>query len=373
MAADEATAAAQRALGPAGRLATLLAQDYAKTRLGGGATAADAPAPGAYVSDRFRDLRTFVDGPNGGASPLGEMIQTMNDIYRQMTRSAMAPGAGGAAANAELAGLAQQLTASAGRAPEVMRGWANQISQATSEATIGGARRGLNADWNTTGRPLCQAALGGRYPFARGSRQDAKLDDFGRLFAPGGLIDGFFTKNLAQYVDTSRSPWRWAKLNNVDLGISDGTLAQFEKAARIRDAFFPQGGTQPSVGLEIQPVDLSANAANVLLDINGQVISYDHGPQQTAALRWPGTGANQVRVSFTGETGTPLGGISQDGPWALFRLIDQSRVGGASASDRFRFTVSAGGASATFEVRTGSVLNPFTLPQLRDFQCPQAF
>lgn len=373
MAADDAKAAAQRALGPAGRLATLLAEDYAKTRLGGGATAADAPHPGAYVSDRFRDLRGFVEGPNGGASPLDDMIRTMADIYRQMTRSAMAPGAGGAAANAELAALAQQLTASAGRAPEVMRGWANQISQATSEATIGGARRGLNADWNTTGRPLCQAALGGRYPFARGSRQDVKLDDFGRLFAPGALIDGFFTKNLAQYVDTSRSPWRWTKLNNVDLGISDATLAQFEKAARIRDAFFPQGGTQPSVGLEIQPMDLSANAANVLLDINGQILSYEHGPQQTLALRWPGAAANQARVSFTGDTGTPLGGITQDGPWALFRLIDQSRIGGASASDRFRFTVSAGGASATFEVRTGSVLNPFTLPQLRDFQCPQAF
>ena len=301
------------------------------------------------------------------------MIKTLADIYRQMTRSAMSPGAGGAAANAELAGLAQQLTASAGRAPEVMRGWADQISQATSDVTIGGARRGLNADWNTTGRPLCQAALAGRYPFARGSKQDVKLDDFGRLFSPGGLIDGFFTKNLAQYVDTSRNPWRWTKLNNVDLGISDSTLAQFEKAARIRDAFFPQGGVQPSVGLEIEPVDLSPDAASVLLAINDQTVAYDHGPVKSVAMRWPGTGANQVRVSFTGVNGTPTGGITLDGPWALFRLVDQSRIAGASASDRFRFTVTAGGSSATFEIRTASVLNPFTLPQLRDFQCPQAF
>lgn len=369
----QAEAAAQTRLGTGGRLAAMLAQDYLRTRLGGAGDAGDAPPPGAYVDERFRDLHAFVQGPSGGPSPLDDMIRTLADVYRQMNRSVMTPGAGGAAANAELAALAQQLTASAGRAPEAMRGWADQIAKATSNVTIGGARQGLNADWNTTGRPLCQAAVAGRYPFARGSAQDVKLDDFGRLFAPGGLIDGFFSKNLSQYVDTSRNPWRWVKLNNVDLGINDGVLAQFEKAARIRDAFFPQGGAQPSVGLEISPIDLSADAASVTLDINGQAVTYSHGPVRPMAMRWPGAGAGQVRVSFTGINGAPGGGITLDGPWALFRLVDRSRVSRTSASDRFQFTVSDGGSSATFEIRTASVLSPFTLPQLRDFQCPQAF
>ena len=370
----QAEAAAQSKLGTGGRLAALLAQDYLRTHLGGaGGAGGDAPPPGAYVDDRFKDLHAFVEGPNGGPSPLDDMIRTMADIYRQMNRSVMTPGSGGAAANAELAGLAQQLRASAGRAPEAMRGWADQVAKSTSNVSIGGARQGLNADWNTTGRPLCQAALAGRYPFARGSSQDVKMDDFGRLFAPGGLIDGFFTKNLGQYVDTSRTPWRWVKLNNVDLGISDSVLAQFEKAARIRDAFFPQGGAQPSVGLEISPVDLSADAASVTLDINGETLSYNHGPVKPVAMRWPGTGAGQVRVAFTGLGGAAGGGITLDGPWALFRLIDRSRVSRSSASDRFQFTVSDSGSSATFEIRTSSVLSPFTLPQLRDFQCPQAF
>jgi type VI secretion system protein ImpL len=375
VAAAQAETVAQNRFGMSGRIASLLAQDYARTRLGAAASPSSdsAPLPGAYVEERFRDLHAFVEGPNGAAAPLDDMIRTLADVYRQMNRSAMTPGAAGAAANAELGALAQQLTASAGRAPEAMRGWAEQIAQATSNVTIGGARQTLNADWNTTGRPLCQTALAGRYPLARGARQDVKLDDFGRLFAPGGLIDGFFAGNLAQYADTSRNPWRWAKLNNVDLGIADSTLAQFEKAARIRDAFFPQGGTAPSIGFEIEPVDLSPEAASVTLDINGQTVSYDHGPVRPASMRWPGTGAGQVRVSFTAVDGSPSGGITLDGPWALFRLVDRSRIAGASASDRFRLTISEGKDSATFEIRTASVLNPFTLPQLREFQCPQAF
>ncbi|WP_342238652.1 type VI secretion system membrane subunit TssM [Inquilinus sp. OTU3971] len=372
--ASQVETVAQNRFGMSGRLASLLAQDYARTRLGAGASPTDsAPLPGAYVEERFRDLHTFVEGPNGAAAPLDDMIRTLADIYRQMNRSAMTPGVAGAAANAELAALAQQLTASAGRAPEAMRGWAEQIAQATSNVTIGGARQTLNADWNTTGRPLCQTALAGRYPLARGARQDVKLDDFARLFAPGGLIDGFFSSNLAQYADTSRNPWRWARLNNIDLGIADSTLAQFEKAARIRDAFFPQGGSQPSIGFEIEPVDLSPETASVTLDINGQTVSYNHGPVRPVSMRWPGTGTSQVRVSFTGVDGLPSGGITLEGPWALFRLVDRSRIAGASASDRFRLTIGEGNNSATFEIRTASVLSPFTLPQLREFQCPQVF
>ncbi|MFE0752568.1 type VI secretion system membrane subunit TssM [Inquilinus sp. NPDC058860] len=368
-----AEAAAQSRFGMTGRVAALLARDYARSRLGGSGDNGAPEPPGRYVEDRFRDLQTFVEGPNGAPAPLDDMIRTLADIYQQMNRSAMTTGSTGAAANAELTGLAQQLTASAGRAPAAMRGWAGQIAEATSSVTVGGARQTLNADWNSGGRELCRAALTGRYPFARGAREDVKLDDFARLFAPGGLIDGFFTKNLAQYVDTSTSPWRWGRVNNVDLGIDAATLTQFERAARIRDAFFPQGGNRPDVGFEIEPVDLSAGAASVTLDINGQVVSYDHGPVRPVSIRWPGTGSNQVRVSFAGVDDAAGGGLTLDGPWALFRLVDRAKIAGASASDRFRFTVADNANSATFDLRTASVLNPFTLPELRQFQCPQAF
>ncbi len=354
---------------------SLLAQDYARTRLAAAASPSIGlrPLPGAYVEERFRDLHAFVEGPNGAAAPLDDMIRTLADVYRQMNRSAMTPGAAGVAANAELGALAQQphRLGRPGAGGDARLGRADRPGHLQRHHRRGAADPERRLEHH---RPAAVPDGAGRALSARPRRQAGReAGRFRPAVRPGGLIDGFFSSNLAQYADTSRNPWRWAKLNNVDLGIADSTLAQFEKAARIRDAFFPQGGTAPSIGFEIEPVDLSPEAASVTLDINGQTVSYDHGPVRPASMRWPGTGAGQVRVSFTAVDGSPSGGITLDGPWALFRLVDRSRIAGASASDRFRLTISEGKDNATFEIRTASVLNPFTLPQLREFQCPQAF
>ena len=51
------------------------------------------------------------------------------------------------------------------------------------------------------------------------------------------LIDGFFQEHLLPFVDAASTPWRWKRVNDVDLGISDAVLAQFQKAAEIRDSF----------------------------------------------------------------------------------------------------------------------------------------
>ena len=47
----------------------------------------------------------------------------------------------------------------------------------------------------------------GRYPFVPGATNEIPLDDFARLFSPGGLIDGFFNTQLRPYVDTSGAKW----------------------------------------------------------------------------------------------------------------------------------------------------------------------
>jgi type VI secretion system protein ImpL len=195
------------------------------------------------------------------------------------------------------------------------------------------------------------------------------IADFVRLFAPNGLIDSFFRQHLMPYVDMGRSPWRSRRHNGIDLGLSRATLAQFERAAAIRDAFFPTGGGQLTVPFEVTPVSLDANANSVLLEIDGQQVSYAHGPVLPARLTWPGSGG-QTRVAFQSNApGLPsISGFS--GPWAFFRLLDQGRRLDGGTGDRFRVQWTAGGLSAIFEIRAGSVTNPFNLRELKAFRCP---
>ena len=77
---------------------------------------------------------------------------------------------------------------------------------------------------------------------------------------------------------------------------------------------------------------------------------------------------NQVKlIGIAGGGSTPT--LNADGPWALFRLLDQGKVEGGSP-DRYRLTFTLDGRRATFEVRGTSVRNPFRLPELNQFSCP---
>ena len=96
---------------------------------------------------------------------------------------------------------------------------------------VGSQRAQINAKLGSDVVPNCRQMLSGRYPYDRASRQDVNLNDFGRLFGPGGVLDGFFNAQLRPFVDTARRTWRW----RPGFSGSAGTLRQFQRAQRIRE------------------------------------------------------------------------------------------------------------------------------------------
>jgi type VI secretion system protein ImpL len=302
------------------------------------------------------------------------MLATVTELYRELNRLSTSVNQNAAALSVGVSGgggAAKKLLSAATRMPQPARDWAIALAQSSSTITVSGARTHLNASWQSGVLPLCRKALDNRYPIFKGGTADVTLNDFSRLFAPGGLIDGYFNTNLRPFVDTSTKPWRWQRVDNVDLGIPRAVLIEFERAAEIRDSLFGAGGSTPAVNFEIVPVDLDASSTQVLLEIEGQTVTYNHGPPRPVRLRWPGTnGPQQVRITFSPPiAGTPTT-IKRDGPWAWFRLLDEAQVTQSSLTDRFNVTFEVGGRSATFELRANSVNNPFSLTSLEQFRCP---
>ena len=65
--------------------------------------------------------------------------------------------------------------------------------------------------------------------------------------------------------------------------------------------------------------------------------------------------------------------LSRDGPWAAFRLLDAGEVRNTNVLDRKRVIFNVGGRIAIFDLQSGAVLNPFSLPALSRFSCPASF
>ncbi|MBD8496350.1 type VI secretion system membrane subunit TssM [Pseudomonas syringae] len=327
------------------------------------------------VSTHFAELRRLVGQGAEGNQPAGidALLADMNALYVQV--SAMVGASGDALlgeAKNQTTAAANRVNLSAERQPALVRGLVKSVVNSTTSTMMGGVRNQLNAAWTSEVLNVYRQSLSGRYPMSPGSSRDATLDDFGMFFGVGGVMDNYFRKYLQPYVDTSTNPWRWQPGAAQKLGINSGVLQTFQRASMIRDAYFRAGGTQPVVRFELKPVAMDASITQFLLDLDGQQISYDHGPSRPVAMQWPNPGSSGVvRLSISPPSASGRSGVTLDGPWAWFRLLEQSDLTGGNAPDRFNLRLRVDGVSIAYELRANSAFNPFKSRVLSGFSLPE--
>jgi len=211
--------------------------------------------PGSYVQERFEWLHQLVARPEQQPSQLDQLMGVLTEVYQELNKMSFSGvGSGGEGGQALV-----QFQQVASRIDGPVQRWAAQITTGSSGIAADGTRASINARWQASVLPFCTQALDNRYPFNRRASADVGMQDFAKLFAPGGMIDGFFNENLLKHVDTRTRPWTWKRVNNVDLGISLAVLQQMQYASEIRDAFFAAGPV-PSVQFQITPEALDPKA-----------------------------------------------------------------------------------------------------------------
>jgi len=329
--------------------------------------AAPTSVPGQAVEDHFKSLRAVMAG--GPSAPIETVISLLNQVQQQLGQmAAAAPGAPPPATGSD---PVQLLQAEASVLPQPVGRWLTTIAADVVALRAGGARQEIVAAFSASSGPaqLCQRAIAGRYPFTANATQDTPLEDFGRLFAPGGLLDSFFNTWLRPYVDTTRRPWRVREVDGVLPPISRSSLAQFERAAEIRDAFFPSGGTMPQALIVITPQFLDDGAKQVILSLGSTNVTYAHGPSSATQITWPGpSGTNGASLVFSPPAAA--GALQASGPWSMLRLFDRGGLRQSGSSSRYVLTFDQGDRRADFALEAGSVTNPFSPGLLRGFSCP---
>lgn len=321
--------------------------------------------PGQTVQDRFRWLHDLTDRDDDRPTVFDEINQRFRKVLADIE---VTINSGGASVSTQaLTGLSRIGV----DIPDPMRRWVLQVSGSFSGVAAASARREINAAWQATVLPVCEAATFGRYPFDKRSGVDVSLQDFGKVFGPGGVMDVFFNTRLAGYVDTAATPWRWTG-DGADLGISDAVLAQFENAFAIRDSFFTGGGALPRVPFLVRPEALDPKAERVTIEVGGRKIDYGHDPVGARTLEWPGNALAPVRVSFLPEREGIENTLERTGAWAWPRLLDASEFRATNDPDRKRIIFNVGGRIAIFEMILSGAQNPFSLPALAEFNCPRS-
>lgn len=318
-------------------------------------------AAAAAVDARYKPLRDMA------GTALDRQLRTLGDLQQQLARLAAAGFRTGPQPTIGADDPAVILRTEAQRLPQPVARWLDMASASGLALRGGDPKLQVVAAYNAPEGPAaaCQAVTAGKFPFVAGAREEASVEQFARLFAPGGILDGYFNILLRPYIDMRTTPWKALVPEGGTAPVTAADVAQFQRAAQIRDMFFADGRTVPHVRLDVAPVSIDARAQRVTLDLAGAVVTFAKGePPRAVEVSWPG-GTAPARLAFEPPASGPA--WTEQGPWAVLRLIARGRAQGAPEKQALAFQ--AGERQAVFEFRSAAK-SPLALSVLQAFRCP---
>ena len=334
----------------------------------------DSTLPDPALVDRsFAGLHSLNVARKNGPSALDNLLGDLQELYiyidelAQSSREELLDGLQGQARSA-----ISRVRSRGQRSPAPVSEWIMMMVADSHSLVVGGAATHIKTAWSSDVAPFCRQALNGRYPFSNTAEREVQLRDFTVFFSPGGMLDKFYDKYLADIVDTNSSTWKLKSSIKGNIGISSSSLKQIQSAKKIQSAFFASGGSSPSISFNLRPVGMDPVTTSFMLNINGQITNYSHGPIFNDSFVWPGEGnLNQVQLQFNPQPASGRSGKTLVGPWSFFRLLDSAGMSPSTTPEEFQIRLELDDRWVEYELSANSVFNPFNLPELSSFNCPE--
>ncbi|MBP0714310.1 type VI secretion system membrane subunit TssM [Burkholderia sola] len=333
------------------------------------------PTSIADITHAFAPLTQLLIAKGDKPAYLDETMLAIGAVYETVKRVQDSPNQGKAALTVVLDRFAMKgadpfgnLQRVAAGLPEPLNHQVSKLASEAAQVVLIEALGEVERRWDTDIYRFYNERLAQRYPFNPASKQDASLDDFTAFFGPQGKLQQFREQYLKPFVDDNLevlySERRGGYLIKTDV------LTQLEAVDRIRDAFFNARGAL-GVQFVVEPLGLTPTRRSSSLSIEGQLITYSHGPTLSTSLIWPNTLAesNESRLTLINGAGNSSS-LTFRGSWSMFRLLSQARLNGATASSvDLSFLASDGGMR--YRVTAEKANNPFTQPLFKGFVLPR--
>ena len=365
-------AAGAAPLGLGGRLVQAVAGTAAAAPAVVGLTIPD-PWPGDDIRQPFQQLLALTATSNGGQEAVSTIDDQIGAVYAVINQIASTEDPSAAALRyvstqqrSQAYDAASVLRNGAATRPEPIRSIMLQVANSVAGTISGGARQRVASIWRSQVLTGCQAVVGNRYPFVRNAAAEVPLTDFADFFKTGGTVDQF-AKSLAQAAPDplgvaapGRPPPLPANLQK-----------QITEATRIRDGFFA-GGTDLGFKFTITARSLDNRLAKATIEIDGKSIVYRHDPPRAVEFDWPGTGDQDGARIILNDFKSDHTVFDEQGPWALFRLMEDLHLTPTGRPGMFSFSVEYDGERASFLLNATGSASALQLSDLRNFRCYDA-
>jgi type VI secretion system protein ImpL len=329
------------------------------------------------IERQFSDLNRLTLSQGENPSELDQIMLVVADLHQYLRNIQEAPDSGKSALMAARARLGLEgadpiftLQRMAAYQPEPLKRMLGHLASESWRVLLDSAVAQLEREWfREVYQPFAQN-LAPFYPFRAGTDRDVGLQDFEQFFAPGGTLQTFYDQKLKLFVEDH--PQQSGALAHSGLLKRKVTVA-LASAEAIRRAYFTTSGSL-DVEFALEPLNLTSNKRRSVMNLDGQLVEFNHGPRQSIPLVWPNTLRDNVQSRITlvpVEVNRSPRSLSQQGPWALFRLLEHADLTGVdSTAVDVKFTVDEG--EMRYRLHATSNTNPFTQQLLSGFRLPRS-
>lgn len=368
--------------------------DYGESRAGSATAYLSNKFKGTKVDQQFRDLNVVLRESSKKPAPIVSIVSKIQQLQDFVGEISVSPDPGkksfDVAKARYLSGAGNAITslrAFSKNTPEPVKRWLVSLSDETWKIILSSSKQYVNSEWKNRVYSIYSQALAGRYPLKSTSGDELALFDFSEFFKPEGTMDKFYINFVKPFINT-RKGWTNRVVDNYSLGLNSATLAQMRRAQNIKNVFFRQNPSVPSISFQLKPYRMEKIDARFQLEVGDQRISYNHGPKFWKDLYWSGEDENKrVRIVFE-DIDEERHEQTFDGPWAWFKLQDRSRLSKTNKSNVYLATyavtelvddknksvnkVSKIDHNVKYLIKAKSVNNPFSQDLLGSFRCPES-
>lgn len=327
------------------------------------------PAPISAVLKKVSKLQEFVNEITLAPDPAKKAFDVAKVRYQS--------GAGNAISS---------LRAYAKNMPKPIGRWLTTLADETWRVILRSARQHVNSEWRSNIYRTYQQGLAGRFPLSKSSSEELALLDFIDFFKTGGTVDVFHTEFIKPFISV-RNGWKNRRIGKYSLGLSQKSINQVRKGLAIKNIYFRNNPEVPSLTFQLKPYRMRKNDVRFELEVGESRISYSHGPKFWKTLKWVGNDEqNRVRMIFE-DLDEVQHSRSFDGPWAWFKLLNQSKISKTKKSNVYLITYNVSAAKKstselsplrnsveheiTYQIKAKSVNNPLKNNLLSSFRLPE--
>ncbi len=253
--------------------------------------------------------------------------------------------------------------------PTPVNQWLTTITKRLCQRSLANSKTYIQQQWQDQVMQPYLSNIASRYPIDQQAKSDISLKQFDAFFSPKGTLNTFVQHYLAPYITQNKQSWSLKSKNDATLGLSKAFVEMLTQANQIKNTLYRKDKQTAHMAFTLEPISLDANTTKATINLEGQMYTIDQTLHGANDFNWPGPYPGFVTMQFTGINNKAKT-VTYTGPWAWFKVIDNSELSTTNTSSPPMLHISLGQVGANYALTTKSDTQPSIPKLLTQFSCP---